>query len=363
VTRSSCGRCRGISCTGVAQAWTIESFLETRIPMDTTDQPLDGMATTLRFSPRINSVAQAREMLANDFFGGWQPSDLELFERHHHSAAGQPGFVTDYFGVKTASHFVPWAAGNDGAVLTDPPVPDDTVRAEAIEYFALLDALERSSSDEFSMVELGASYAPWACMAGVLAMRQRRSRISVRAVEASRFFFDLIDSNFAVNGLVSSDAMSVRTSAVHAAVGIKRGTAYFPMVRSAFENGGQVADTKVDVDYIGRAIEHEAVKVCTLDDVFDGFGLVDLLHCDIQGAEADVMTYGAGMLTQKVRRLFVGTHSRHIEGLLIDCFHKHGWRLERERPCAFTHRSDLTSPVGMTTRDGGQYWVNSRLVS
>ena len=328
--------------------------------MNSTTPPAAGSQAAQQFSARIDSAASARETLGQDFFGGWQPSDLELFARHHRAAEGCPGFVTDYFGVKTASNFVPWAAGNDGAVFTDPPVPDDGVRAEAIEYFALLDAFERSPSSEFSMVELGASYAPWACMAGVLAMRQRKSKISVRAVEASRFFFDLIDRNFVANGLVSSDSVAIRATAIHAAVGIKRGKAFFPVVTSAFENGGQAADTKVDVDYVGRSVEHEEVNVCTLEDAFEGLDVIDLLHCDIQGAEAEVLTFGAGVLTRKVRHMFVGTHSRYIEGLLIDCFHKHGWLLDRERPCAFTHRADLTSPVGMTTRDGGQYWVNAR---
>ena len=329
--------------------------------MNSATQPMTGSEATVPFSARISSATSARATLEHDFFGGWQPSDLDLFARHRHAMEGRSGFVTDYFGVRTASNFVPWAASNDGAVFTDPPVPDDGVRAEAIEYFALLDALERSSSPEVSVLELGASYAPWACMGGVLAMRNGKSKVSVRAVEASRFFYDLIEKNFAVNGLASGGRVSVQATAIHAAVGIKRGKAFFPVVQSAFENGGQVADTKVDVDYVGRSVEHEEVNVCTLDDALEGLGVLDLLHCDIQGAEAEVLTYGAGLLSQRVRHLFVGTHSRQIEGLLIDCFHRHGWVLQRERPCAFTHRPDLASPVGMTTRDGGQYWINAHL--
>jgi len=315
------------------------------------------------FSARISAAESARETLGHDFFGGWEPTDLDLFAKYHAVAQGTPGFVTDYFGVKTASHFVPWAAGNDGGVFTDPPIPDDGVRAEAIEYFALLDSMDRSPSSEFSAVELGSSYAPWACMAGVLAMRQKKSRIAVRAVEASRYFFDLIQSNFAANGLISTHGVSVEATAINAAVGIKRGKTFFPVVSSAFENGGQATDTKLDVDYVGRHVEHEEVNVCTLEDAFEGFGLIDLLHCDIQGAEAEVLTFGASLLSSRVRHMFVGTHSRYIEGQLIDCFHRHGWVLLRERPCAFVHRSDLISPVGMTTRDGGQYWMNPRIAA
>jgi FkbM family methyltransferase len=313
------------------------------------------------FSARVSSAVAARETLGHDFFGGWEPSDLELFARHRFIAKGSPGFVTDYFGVKTASAFVPWAAGNSGGVLTDPPIPDDGVRAEAIEYFAMIHALEHSPKNSFSIIELGSSYAPWACAGGVLAARLGKTKISIRAVEASSFFHKLILENFKSNGLTSTSSTVVfEAKAIHGAAGIKKGTIFFPIVTSAFENGGQASNEKLEVDYLGRIVPHEAVPVRTLDEIFDGLTLIDLLHCDIQGAEAEVLLHGAALLTQKVRHMFIGTHSRLIEGELIECFHKHGWSLIRERPAAFIHKVELPSIVGMTTRDGGQYWINNR---
>ena len=89
--------------------------------------------------------------------------------------------------------------------------------------------------------------------------------------------------------------------------------------------------------------------------------VIDLVHCDIQGSEDEVLTFGAALLTQRVKRMFIGTHSRSIEGKLIECFHRHGWSLVRERPTHFEHRLDTLSTTGMTLRDGGQYWVNTKL--
>lgn len=315
----------------------------------------------LRYSKRIVDALTARATLEHDFFGGWEPSDLDLFAKYRHQANGASGFVTDYFGIKTSVSSVPWAAGNDGNVFTDPPIPDDGVRAEAIEYFALLDAIEKSPGSSFSIIELGSSYAPWACIAGVIAERQGKTKISLRAVEASSFFHSLILDNFIANNLNPATAkIHLETKAILGAAGIKRGTAFFPVVSSAFENGGQVSDEKLVVDYVGREVAHEAVPVRTLDEIFDGLDIVDLLHCDIQGSEVEVLTHGAAFLTQKVRHMFIGTHSRIIEGKLIECFHKHGWSLIRERPVIFKHRTDLPSTTGMTTRDGGQYWINNR---
>jgi FkbM family methyltransferase len=318
---------------------------------------------TASYSHRVTSALSARSILENDFFGGWEISDLDLFSRHQFTTSGTPGFVTDYFGIKTAVAFVPWAEGNSGGVFTDPPLPDDGVRAEAIEYFAMLHALENSPGDSFSAIELGSSYAPWACAAGVLAVRLGKSKISLRAVEASSFFHKLIDENFRSNGLKNAPrGVSIDMRAIHGAAGIKQGTTFFPVVSSAFENGGQASSEKLEVDYVGREVAHENVPVRTLDEIFEELKIVDLLHCDIQGAESEVLIHGAALITQKVRFMFIGTHSRFIEGSLIECFHKHGWSLLRERPVAFTHKVDLPSSVGMTTRDGGQYWVNNRFV-
>ncbi len=88
---------------------------------------------------------------------------------------------------------------------------------------------------------------------------------------------------------------------------------------------------------------------------------MDLLHIDIQGLEHDVLAGSIELLNQRVRAIFVGTHSRKIEGLLIDLFHANGWRLERERPAKFVYEPTRPDVVGWTTRDGGQYWINPRL--
>ena len=310
---------------------------------------------------RMQTMIAARETLGNDFFGGWAPSDIDLFNKYHRAIEGLPGFISDYFGVRTRTEYVPWASRLDGLSLGEPPIPDDGVRAEAIEYFALLDSIDSTAGTSFTMVELGASYAPWGCMAGAIAKRLGK-RATIRAVEASAYFHSLIAENFAANDLSGKTPIAdMDVAGIYGAVGIHKGSIFFPVVTSAFENGGQAAAAAPVKDYTGRAVTHEEVPVRTLDEIFQGLDLIDFLHCDIQGSEGEVLIHGAPQISQKVRRMFIGTHSRKIEGDLIECYHKLGWRLARERPVTFNYRADLASVVGMTTRDGGQYWINTRL--
>lgn len=62
-----------------------------------------------------------------------------------------------------------------------------------------------------------------------------------------------------------------------------------------------------------------------------------------------------------MRFLFVGTHSRKIEGDLIATLFKRGWKLEREKPCRFDGQGHTPILTGLTTDDGGQVWRNPRL--
>jgi hypothetical protein len=84
---------------------------------------------------------------------------------------------------------------------------------------------------------------------------------------------------------------------------------------------------------------------------------IDLLHIDIQGGEADFIASCLAVMDSKVGYLVVGTHSRQIEGRIMDTLFGAKWKLEIERP-AIVSRSGA-SPV--VTVDGVQGWRNPRL--
>ena len=94
--------------------------------------------------------------------------------------------------------------------------------------------------------------------------------------------------------------------------------------------------------------------MCSFDHFARRLPPVDLIHCDVQGSEYDVLTAAQETLNARVRRVVVGTHSRRIEAELLDFFAAQGWRLEDEGICRLIQHGgrgnwDL---CGMATRSG-----------
>lgn len=306
---------------------------------------------------RVDDAISARGTLGDDFFGGWDPDDVALLSRHVHPAPAAPSAITDFMGVRTSASLHPMAVALHGTVIADIPIPHDSLRAEAIEYYALLASFEAAVPDSFSFVELGASYAPWTCVAAVLAERTGRTNWKVVAVEAASYLFNLIPGHLAENGI---DPDSPKVSLIHGAIATDRGTLRFPKVNSPDDNGGQIGNADTNIDYLGRTLEYEEVQAYPLSDVLPE-GIVDLVHIDVQGFEHVILSAAIDLLDARVKSIFIGTHSRKIEGELIELFHSHGWRLVRERPTQFVYQGHQADAVAWTTRDGGQYWINQKL--
>lgn len=306
---------------------------------------------------RVEASIEARKMLGEDFFGGWEESDVSLFAQYARASTPAAGKITDFMGLRTSTFLHPWAQHYEQNVIEGIPIPDDSLRAEAIEYFATFESLEAADPTTFKAAELGASYAPWTCVCAELALRTGRRNTRFVAVEASRYLYDLIPVHLEENGF---DPKSSAFRLMHGAVGASRGTLYFPKVQSPGENGGQATAKNVEIDYVGRNIEHERVEAFPVSEIL-GSDVWDLVHIDVQGVEHAVLAAGMEILNSNVRAIFIGTHSRLIEGQLLELFHANGWRLKRERPTKFEYFSDKPDVSGWTTRDGGQYWTNPRL--
>ena len=112
------------------------------------------------------------------------------------------------------------------------------------------------------------------------------------------------------------------------------------------------------VEAAQKSGQHDILPILTLSAIAGDGGAIDLVHLDIQGGEADFIKGCIADLDALVAYVVIGTHSRVIEGLIIDVMLQHGWILEIERPAIFglEDQGKLVTLV-----DGVQGWRNPRI--
>lgn len=315
---------------------------------------------------RVEKAIIVKNNSVNDFFGGWCEWDIDFFKQYQIIETTQPpkGVIVDWLGIRTYRKYHAWLGSPDqGCVISGLPVPDDSVHAEAIEYTALLIALERAgakSKNQFRVLELGASYAPWATGSGVLALRRGFENIHCIAVEASSGAIGKISEHAELNGLMGKN--NVNFEILHAAVYVNEELLYFPKTDTSQDNGAQVVEKQSEIDYRGVSVEYESVQGVTLNKLTERFSRVDFLHMDLQGAEQKLLQDKSFMncLNQKVATLFLATQSRLIEGIALEALSHLGWKLFRERPTTYRQNTNTKDVNGWTLRDGAQIWLNPR---
>ncbi len=207
------------------------------------------------------------------------------------------------------------------------------------------------ATDRFTIVELGAGWAPWLVAGHKLAQLRGINETHLVGVEGSGEHIEFMRQNFLDNGLVPG-----AHQLIHGVVGIEDGVAYFPDLVQPGEDYGAAADYSGSRGHSGMV----AVKCYSLETILrDLPPQVDIVHCDIQGSEADVMEASLDLLDKRVRRVVIGTHSRLVEGRLLEMFSARGWRLEHEMVCIY--RQEPATGVLALLQDGAQVWRNIRV--
>ena len=301
-------------------------------------------------------------------YTGYEEEDFKIIRKFAAvTATIDTDHYTDGFGVKTLYECVPFAKLETlDAGRLEFPVPDDSFHAEAIEYVALADALQRSlGNTSFCAVEIGAAWGPWVAAAGVIARRQGIDEISLVGVEASSRRFSLMCRHLETNGLrppgvSGEDAQheNVFTRLFNGAVWTHDGVIWFPESDVA-DMGAAATASNDDTDYRGEKSDNKAIPCRKLDTLLQDLGIVDFMHIDIQGAELNLLRGQIGWVSCHVRTMMIATHSRPIEGKLMELLIDHGWQLHREKPCRVDWRKNC-SLVGRTWADGSQYWINGK---
>lgn len=285
---------------------------------------------------------------ADALFDGINPDDEALLARHLVVSQPEADFVKNFVGTRTRVSHASAFSQLGGVCYNDIPTRAQDYHAEPIEYVGTLRAIE-AGAGAFVGVELGAGWGSWAVTSGHVARRMGRSPIRLYAVEGNDRKIANIRTHFADNGF-DPDA-HVQIGAV---VGASDGYALFPITEATEGWGSSAIFTESGEDRPG----YERVRSISLETLLKDEPLVDFIHFDIQGAEADAVAAAIDMLTAKVRYMVIGTHGRVIEGRLIEILQSHGWLLENEQP---SRSRRGRNGIGVLIADGTQVWCNPAL--
>lgn len=260
------------------------------------------------------------------------------------------GCFVNFLGVAVPVEVMDFLKDKSGQ-MDHVPIPAN-FHADMSEWAATLRAVDLAR-DTFTMIELGCGWACWMNNTGAAA-RGRGLRVELIGVEGDEKHLDLARKALNVNGFSSSDFTLYR--GVAAADG---GCALFP-TRSTGEMWGAEPRFGVSDSEARAAVEsgnYEVLEMIPLHRAIGKRRKVDLLHLDIQGGEADLVASTLELLGERVAYVVVGTHSRALEGKLMEMFLGYGWQLEVERPAIFA----INGGKPQTTVDGVQGWRNPRL--
>jgi FkbM family methyltransferase len=291
-------------------------------------------------------------------YRGYEKKDLAIFaEFVNPQAKPQPGFVVDFMGGRIRTTSLWRSVRNLDGQVTPLPVPGD-FHSEAAEWIGVLKSV-RSARDRFVAMELGAGFGPWLVAGGTGARARGIKDIRLYAVEADPLHFSLLKQNLDDNGFAPEQC-----TLLQAAVGVKADTARWPVIEDSREDWGSrpIDLSAATTDYLGRSVDKfQEVAVLPVVDLVVREERWDLLHVDVQGHEVEVCRVALPEMDTRVHWLVLGTHSRLIDGQMIELLHGAGWALENEKPSKFRYSSSVPTLEAMTFVDGIQVWRNPRL--
>jgi FkbM family methyltransferase len=304
-----------------------------------------------------NSPSRIDEL---QIYRGYEDEDLQIFKQFTlPNRIPRSGFVIDFLGAKTRIALLyDEVAALDGCVL-EPPVPGD-FHAEAVEWLGLLKTV-RSARDRYTAMEWGAGWAPW-LVAGAVAAR-------LVGIAASRLYGVETDPDHVASmrqHFLDNDLDPSAHVLLQAAVGPQKGVARWPRYPDARNMWGARPlrhGSREDVNYHNPATdEFLDIEVLNASELLLKEPTWDMLHIDIQGWEGAVCRSCIEQMTERVKWVIIGVHSRVLDADLLCLFHRAGWILEHEKPTRFRFAPNQDSFESMVTADGTQVWRNPHLV-
>ena len=202
------------------------------------------------------------------------------------------------------------------------------------------------------MVELGAGHGSWLVAGAVAAQRVRGLNIQLVGVEAEHAHFEMMRQHFIDNDLDPNLHLLIE-----AAVTETDGPVYFVQGHSR-EWWGQAILPSPDHGF-GNWPNARVTPIAgfSLNTILRDLTIVDLIDMDVQGAEADVIRSSTRVLTEKFKRMHIGTHNAGVEAQLLSLFQGMGWFCQNKYHC----QSSAVTEFGEIAFDDGVRWINPNL--
>jgi Methyltransferase FkbM domain len=271
----------------------------------------------------------------------------------------EKGFIYDSLGTRTR---VTFRGGNpDGGGIRKP------AQRESWEWIPLLWAVA-TAKGRGRAVELGAGWAPWITRFYAAARLKGIDDVKLFGVEGDPIHFEYMKAHFADNGIADADA-----HLVHGLAAKSSGVALFPLTNTPEKSWGlrKVGREGTDREAVLQAVgakpidgkpgvyslaksphEYAVQQTISLPDLIGNTEVIDFIHSDIQGSEAEIVASAIDLLDARCRCIAIGTHSHEIEQELRDIFTGHGWDGHHD---SVMHRTEEGRLV-----DGHQVWTNPR---
>ncbi len=306
---------------------------------------------------------------------GNMPTHDAIFENFKPFEGKVPiNFIVDFVGCRILETIFPEELSQHRTseyIRTEWPVFDE-------EYYEWVDLLEAVTvaKDRFVMLELGAGIGRWA-IRGALAARIRGidiDKIRLGLVEPEPLHLDFLKQFLSDNG-IPEEIVDVYPGAI----GEDPGTVLF-VVKKHFQSTADhprewYGQAKVPADwghvsvaknaYFGHDLYISAngqgaieVPQFAASKLIRNYEHIDLVDLDVQGQEFVALYAAIDALSQRAKRLHIGTHGPEIERDLREMLKANRWECLRDYACGQTSETPKGS---IYFQDGIQTWINPRL--
>lgn len=274
---------------------------------------------------------------------------FKCFERWSGKTDGL--YLRDFLGSKTDPKVkTPWKAQPEGIIKPNYPV----VNEHYYDWLVVLSSV-LAAKEQFTMIELGAGYAPWLIRAAY-ALKQKKPDIPflLVGVEGDKTHYQWMLEHFLNNDISPKEHILIE-----ALVSNSDGTALFPKIFDPSVNYGAslVLDQYSSQKSREGFIETKTISLKTILSKISG--AIDLIHMDIQGEEEKIITSDINLLSQRVRHILIATHrSNTLHENVRHIMKENGWipRYNFDRDSKWD-----TEWGNIHFYDGFQYWINPYL--